>query len=244
MAMAIGGRGEDSRDRAGGVQSCRVASTPQLAFFLLAAAALWCSLLTPSAAQTCCGDCDTNGQVMVDEVITAVNIALGNSGLNTCDPADDNGDGQVTIDEVLAAVSNALNGCPIPAGLVRFWIGEIPDQAVWQGGRIQFLVAASGMPLATLAVQANPQPHGTMLIERVSGSSYWVFQYVPDASDKADFTVTVTAADGGATTSQSFVISPQPILRAEQTVFGTTQHTGPPITTYETEHFEVESLLE
>jgi len=221
-----------------------VASALQLAAFLLAAAALWCSLLTSAAAQTCTGDCDTNGQVMVYEVITAVNIALGNSALDTCIPADQNGDGQVTIDEVLAAVGNVIAGCPTPAGLVRFWIGEIPDQAVWQGGRMQFLVAASGMPSATFAIQANPQPHGTVLIERVSGSTYWVFQYVPDASDKADFMVTVTATDGGATTSQSFVISPQPILPAEQTVFGTTQHTGPPITTYETETFEVESLLE
>ena len=244
MAMANNRRCGESRDRAAGVQSYPVATKARIAVFRLAAVALWYALLTPAAAQTCGGDCDTDGQVMVHEVITAVNIALGNSALDSCVPADKNGDGQITIDEVLAAVSNALTGCPIPAGLVQYWVGAIPDQIVWYGGRIQFLVGAHGMPSATFAVQTNPQPHGTISIEPVAGSNYWLLQHVPDVSDKTDFTVTIVASLGGQTTSQSFVISPQPILPPEQYVFGTTQHTGPPITTYETEHFERQSLLE
>ena len=32
----------------------------------------------------CTGDCNSNGEVTVDELIVGVNIALGNAQLNTC----------------------------------------------------------------------------------------------------------------------------------------------------------------
>ena len=68
---------------------------------------------TPTtAAGACVADCNTDGAVTVDELITAVNIALGLSDPRTCPAADRNADGQVTIDEVLAAVNLALRGCP------------------------------------------------------------------------------------------------------------------------------------
>ncbi|HUL99387.1 MAG TPA: hypothetical protein VLU24_08220, partial [Mycobacterium sp.] len=65
---------------------------------------------TVSAA--CVGDCDGNGEVTVDELIRGVNIALGNTGLNTCASFETNGDSAVTIDELLKGVNNALTGCP------------------------------------------------------------------------------------------------------------------------------------
>jgi cysteine-rich repeat protein len=48
----------------------------------------------------------------VDEVLTGVNVALGNAPLSLCSACDGNGDQQVTVDEILAAVNNALSGCP------------------------------------------------------------------------------------------------------------------------------------
>jgi photosystem II stability/assembly factor-like uncharacterized protein len=59
----------------------------------------------------CAGDCDDSRDVTVDEVITVVNIALGNSTLDTCLAGDGSGDGFVTVDEVLTAVNRALRGC-------------------------------------------------------------------------------------------------------------------------------------
>jgi hypothetical protein len=47
-----------------------------------------------------------------------VNIALGNTALQTCAAGDANGDGQITVDEILAAVNNALNGCSSVTGQV------------------------------------------------------------------------------------------------------------------------------
>lgn len=60
----------------------------------------------------CVGDCNSDGQVTVGEILTMVNIALGNASVEACFAGDANRDGQITIDEILTAVSNALNGCP------------------------------------------------------------------------------------------------------------------------------------
>jgi len=67
---------------------------------------------TPSATPIpCTGDCDRQGTVTVDEIVTMVNSALGNADLSVCMPGDANRDGEITVDEILTAVNNALNGC-------------------------------------------------------------------------------------------------------------------------------------
>lgn len=70
------------------------------------------SAATPTATQTplpCFGDCDGDGQVTVNDILTLVNLAVGNADISTCSAED--ADTQVTIDLVLAAVNNALLGC-------------------------------------------------------------------------------------------------------------------------------------
>jgi hypothetical protein len=73
---------------------------------------------TPTATETptatpirCVGDCNGGGSVAIDELVRAVNIALGTQPVANCLPADRNRDGRVTVDELVAAVSNALRGC-------------------------------------------------------------------------------------------------------------------------------------
>ncbi len=61
---------------------------------------------------TCVGDCVGDQHVTVDELVTMVNIALGNAEMSACENGDDNEDGQITVDEILTAVNVALNGCP------------------------------------------------------------------------------------------------------------------------------------
>lgn len=61
--------------------------------------------------KTCTGDCSGDGHITVDEILTTVNIGLGNTQITACGVADANHDGQITVDEILAAVNNALNGC-------------------------------------------------------------------------------------------------------------------------------------
>ncbi len=65
------------------------------------------------ASGACTADCDGNGSVQIDELVKAVNIALGSSAVAVCAAADRNGNGSVTIDELLAAVNAALGGCSV-----------------------------------------------------------------------------------------------------------------------------------
>lgn len=67
----------------------------------------------PSAQPACAGDCNGDQQVTVDELITAVNIALGLRPIDDCVVSDSNLDRQVTIDELLTAVNRALAGCSV-----------------------------------------------------------------------------------------------------------------------------------
>jgi len=100
----------------------------------LAVPALLALLLLPGAAQAQCrGDCDASGATSVDEIITAVNIALGLAASDTCSAADADGDSIVTVDEVLLALNDALHGCPPPVAptpgpFVEFdWQSSTPD---------------------------------------------------------------------------------------------------------------------
>ena len=74
-------------------------------------AALAGSARSGSAQSSCLGDCDGNGTVDISDLITGVNIVLGNDPISVC-PAFDNGSGVVTVDVLITAVNNALSGMP------------------------------------------------------------------------------------------------------------------------------------
>jgi len=57
---------------------------------------------------TCSGDCNDDGPVTLDEVLTVVNIALGNQDVSACRLGDPDGDQRISVDEILAAVNNLL----------------------------------------------------------------------------------------------------------------------------------------
>ena len=59
----------------------------------------------------CPGDCNEDGQVLIAELIRAVNIALLRSPVATCPAADEDGDRMVGIAELIRAVNAALNDC-------------------------------------------------------------------------------------------------------------------------------------
>ena len=77
----------------------------------LAAAAFILLPLKPARSAECVGDCDSNGAVAINELVTIVNIALGSVDMAACD-ADTNDDGAVSINELVMAVTlAALEGC-------------------------------------------------------------------------------------------------------------------------------------
>jgi hypothetical protein len=66
---------------------------------------------TGTPLRPCIGNCNGDGSVTVNEIITMVNVALGTADASTCAAGDANHDGQITISEIIAAVNQALKGC-------------------------------------------------------------------------------------------------------------------------------------
>lgn len=63
-------------------------------------------------AWACACDCDGSGEVTIDEILTGLNIALGERPPGDCVVCDADQSGAVEVDEVVAAVNAALSGCP------------------------------------------------------------------------------------------------------------------------------------
>jgi hypothetical protein len=61
---------------------------------------------TPTPSIT--GDCNQDGLVTVDEVVTGVNVALDRLDVSRCEAIDGNDDGRVNINELVAAVRETL----------------------------------------------------------------------------------------------------------------------------------------
>lgn len=86
---------------------------------LLLAALVACTWTAPAqalmlGATGCGGDCDGDGAVAINELITMVNVALDPARLADCKVGDRDGDGAIMINELIAAVGNALTRCPVP----------------------------------------------------------------------------------------------------------------------------------
>ncbi|HYD50533.1 MAG TPA: M20/M25/M40 family metallo-hydrolase, partial [Terriglobales bacterium] len=75
------------------------------------ALALIVAAANASAQTVCSGDCDGDGEVIVAELLTGINIALGSAAIASCTGLDRDGDLQITVDELTAATGNALIGC-------------------------------------------------------------------------------------------------------------------------------------
>ncbi len=86
-----------------------VDATWRRALGLIAIAALFASRAV--ALGSCTGDCDRDNRVTVNEVVTGVQIALGNDATASC-PAFECRPGDVQVDCLLKGVKNALRGCP------------------------------------------------------------------------------------------------------------------------------------
>ena len=63
------------------------------------------------AAAECVGDCNQDGKVTVDELVTMVDIALGDTSFAACVLGAGKANQQVRIEEIVAAVDAAVNGC-------------------------------------------------------------------------------------------------------------------------------------
>lgn len=63
-------------------------------------------------AAASCPDCDGDGTIAINELVTGIGIALGSAALDACPLMDADGDTAVSIAELIAALNAALGGCP------------------------------------------------------------------------------------------------------------------------------------
>ena len=69
---------------------------------------------TPTATSgpiACVGDCDENNVVVVNELVTGVNIALDRAEVTACPDFDVDDSGSVTVNELVSGVNALLRGC-------------------------------------------------------------------------------------------------------------------------------------
>jgi hypothetical protein len=118
-------------------------------------AACLCVVLLPALTRAAViGDCDGNGAVTVDELVSGVNIALGLAPLSRCPAFDANGDGMVSIDELVRAVSVALAPPPTPTPLAQvFDFGVVGGQPC-NTTQISFVIA-DGLDLTITALRID-----------------------------------------------------------------------------------------
>ena len=93
--------------------------TRAAAVLLAAYAAL--AVISPvrsAQGQSCIGDCNGDGTVAVNELVTMVSIALGALDMSACPVGDANGDDSVAIDELVTAIRAALGECASSPDLV------------------------------------------------------------------------------------------------------------------------------
>ena len=65
----------------------------------------------PGPIASCPADCNGDGEVVINELVTAVSIALGELPVSLCPPADADRGGTVAVNELVGAVTRALDGC-------------------------------------------------------------------------------------------------------------------------------------
>lgn len=104
--------------------------------------------LSPSGSP-CCGDCNGDGAVEINELLRAVDAAL--TGCPSC-CGDCDGSGRVTVEELVTAVASALLGCPDSPSV------ETPTRAPTAAPS-----AASATPTATPIPPLLPGPQVTFL---------------------------------------------------------------------------------
>lgn len=64
----------------------------------------------------CVGDCNGDDKVTIDDLLTMVNVALGDAPVSRCLIGDDDGNQMISIDEILLAIQYAQQGCPDTPG--------------------------------------------------------------------------------------------------------------------------------
>jgi hypothetical protein len=78
---------------------------------------VYAQLFRLTATPECPGDCNGDGTVLIDEIITAVDLALHGTAEQQAEPTrwpalESRGDCRIIVDEIVRAVRGSLEACP------------------------------------------------------------------------------------------------------------------------------------
>lgn len=138
--------------------------------------------IVPCPGAPCVGDCDGSGDVTVDELITMVNIALGNTPLSACTAGAADGSGDITINEIIAAVNNALDGCPL--GRAMEAANQVFRSAV--ASALQEAAQQAGVQVRTddfVAVPADDDGSSLVVNARIAGVENLTLEQLAQGAD-------------------------------------------------------------
>lgn len=105
----------------------------------------------PVNAQACIGDCDADGAVAVNELITGVNMALGLAAGTACAAFLPDGASEPSVSDLIGAVNNALDGCPVTASSAGIVFNA-------EANRLHAYRGAPGFPRQTVIPSDNDAP--------------------------------------------------------------------------------------
>jgi hypothetical protein len=145
---------------------------------------------TVTPGNECLGDCDRDGAVTIDEIITGVNIALDSALLGRCPVFDGSDDGAVTVDEIITAVTYALVGCPAPMATLTPTL----TVAVMTPTLTPTMAAMTSTPTPTVAVITSTP---TRSVSPTQSATPTLTLATPTRTSPSQATLTPTGTPGG-----------------------------------------------
>jgi len=141
--------------------------------------------LPTGTVAACIGDCDGDAVVAINEMVLAVNVALGNVPMSECLAAACQ-DNQVAINCLVSAVRNGLNGCPAtPTPVIRATPTPLPAGAL--GVRRFSLDPAESQFIAVFNPTFSvPQPGFEGFLELSAGPVFGGFAFI-DITDASEY---------------------------------------------------------
>lgn len=140
----------------------------------LFAAVSLCAFLETGNALACPGDCDDSGEVTIEDLETAVAIALGENSIGACLAADRDGDGEVTVNDLIEGVNARESECavvPVFPAHYRDTFTQVRNcRFSIEHGGVSIRVLASPLAVQPYLEEANPLPLGSIVVkEEFSG---------------------------------------------------------------------------
>ena len=128
----------------------------------------------------CVGDCGGTDTVAINDIITLVNIALGNAPASTCAHGVPSGD-EVNIALIIQAVNNALSGCPAPTPTATLITTPTPTSIATVARTNTPTLSATDTPPDAATTTATPTLTPTATPTPTSTATPIVVPPVPDA---------------------------------------------------------------